>query len=258
MRKMNKTRICRETNDAFAYWGSTVVSLTTLLPGLLGLLFSPTAWKSSTNRLKRKQYDRFAKLLQRVMVEFEPVAVHLSAMDTTPSMYGSHSARKGSATYVSSCSTASPAASAICLRAGWSLPGVQDTYIRFEAAGDMMVGRCVSGLPFDDVEFATLPPFFERRHSVVKNAMDACFPTAPEGMWTICEFLLASLVFHYDYLQTNLCQQHPLFATVLFRDQEWIEGLRPLVVCRRGTPTDRIRPTRLPQIAVCSFCFMTK
>jgi hypothetical protein len=73
--------------------------------------------------------------------------------------FGSHSARKGSATHVSSCSSAGPSAASICIRAGWSLPGVQNTYIRYEAAGDMTVGRFVAGLPFESPSFAILPPF---------------------------------------------------------------------------------------------------
>ncbi|ETK78214.1 hypothetical protein F441_15982 [Phytophthora nicotianae CJ01A1] len=35
--------------------------------------------------------------------------------------------------------------------------GVQNTYLRYEAAGDMHVGRTVSGLPPDSHEFAILP-----------------------------------------------------------------------------------------------------
>ncbi|EGZ07135.1 hypothetical protein PHYSODRAFT_382146, partial [Phytophthora sojae] len=77
-----------------------------------------------------------------------------------PSDIGTHSARKGSATFVSSCSNGGPSAAAICIRAGWKLLGVQDTYTRYESAGDCIVGRYVTGLPFDDTGFAILPPFF--------------------------------------------------------------------------------------------------
>ncbi len=51
---------------------------------------------------------------------------------------GSHSTRKGAASFVSSGSTACPSGSAVTLRAGWSLVGVQDCYIRYEAAGDQV------------------------------------------------------------------------------------------------------------------------
>ncbi|KAG6942187.1 hypothetical protein JG688_00018269 [Phytophthora aleatoria] len=70
---------------------------------------------------------------------------------------GAHSARKGAATYVSSCSTSGPSAASNCLRVGWPLHGVEDKYVRFEAAGDMIVGRYAAGLPFDSPQFAILP-----------------------------------------------------------------------------------------------------
>ena len=38
---------------------------------------------------------------------------------------------------------------------------IQDTYLRFEAAGDQYVGRVVSGLPLSSCEFGAMPPEFE-------------------------------------------------------------------------------------------------
>ncbi|KAF1779914.1 hypothetical protein GQ600_4634 [Phytophthora cactorum] len=74
--------------------------------------------------------------------------------------YGSYSARKGSSTYMSGCCTGGPSSASVCLRAGWNLPGVQDTYVRYEAAGDRVVGRFVAGLPYETPDFAILPSFF--------------------------------------------------------------------------------------------------
>ncbi|KAF1777456.1 hypothetical protein GQ600_17088 [Phytophthora cactorum] len=105
------------------------------------------------------QYDRFAKLLRCLMEE--PNMTNLLLTEgLKPSDIGTHSARKGSATYVSSCSNGGPSAAAICIRAGWTLLGVQVTSIRYEAAGDRIVGRYVAGLPFEETGFAVLPPFF--------------------------------------------------------------------------------------------------
>ncbi|ETO75033.1 hypothetical protein F444_09325 [Phytophthora nicotianae P1976] len=64
--------------------------------------------------------------------------------------------RKGAATYCASGSTACPSSTSVHLRAGWSLGGVQNTYLRYESAGDMHAGRTVSGLPPDSHEFAHL------------------------------------------------------------------------------------------------------
>ncbi|KAJ8535221.1 hypothetical protein ON010_g13518 [Phytophthora cinnamomi] len=86
------------------------------------------------------QYDRPSKILNRVMEEDEK-KVLLENEGLLPSGIGTHSARTGSATFVSSCSNGGPSAAAKCIRAGWKLPGVQDTYIRHDAAGDRIVGR---------------------------------------------------------------------------------------------------------------------
>lgn len=66
-------------------------------------------------------------------------------MGLKPEEFGAHSSRKGAATFVSSGSTACPSSTAVSLRAGWVQPGVEDTYKRFEAAGDQYVGRCCAG-----------------------------------------------------------------------------------------------------------------
>ena len=52
----------------------------------------------------------------------------------------SHSFRKGAATFVASGRTAAPSSAAVTNRAGWSLPSVKDTYLRYEAAGDQYGG----------------------------------------------------------------------------------------------------------------------
>ena len=95
------------------------------------------------------------------MVLLENVAVELERRAIDPASLGTHSMRKGASTYGASGSTACPPSAALQLRAGWTLPGVQGTYLRYEAAGDMYVGRTVSGLPIDKPEFAILPPNFE-------------------------------------------------------------------------------------------------
>ena len=73
---------------------------------------------------------------------------------------GAHSLRKGAVTYCSSGSTMAPSIIAICLRAGWSLKGVEDRYFRLENAMDQFLGRVVAGLDLMSGDFAILPPFF--------------------------------------------------------------------------------------------------
>jgi hypothetical protein len=138
---------------------------------------------------------------------------------------GTHSMRKGSATYAASGSTACPSSAAIHLRAGWTLSSVQDTYMRYESAGDMFVGRTVSGLPLDKPEFALLPPQFVARSSEVDKAIDSCFNRIPANLRLVAEFCLASVVYHRNFLLDNLPRQHPVFSCV------------HMVVCNLGDDT---------------------
>ena len=76
------------------------------------------------------------------------------------SQLGSHSARKGSATYACCGCTAPPPFVAVCLRACWSL-GVKDSYFRHDSAGDRYLGRTLAMLPILTKEFAVSLPYFE-------------------------------------------------------------------------------------------------
>jgi hypothetical protein len=81
------------------------------------------------------QYERyrrkFSELLQR-----DDVKQELARRGLVPSDIGCHSPRKGAGTYVSSGSTA------IHIHMGWVMPGVANTYLRYESAGNQYVGRC--------------------------------------------------------------------------------------------------------------------
>ena len=132
-----------------------------------------------------------------------------------PQSLGTHSMRKGASTYGASGSTACPPSAALQLRAGWTLPGVQGSYLRYEAAGDMYVGRTVSDLPIDKPEFAVLPPNFEGADAqAIKEALRLVFPTLLKSLNRIGEFAMASLVYHREFLLENLPKSHPLLETV--------------------------------------------
>jgi hypothetical protein len=77
------------------------------------------------------------------------------------SMIGTHSFRKGIASFLSG-THGGPTAISIYLRAGWSLGPVQSRYILEGEGGDQVCGRAASGLPLTDVSFANLPPHFLR------------------------------------------------------------------------------------------------
>ncbi|CAM9448384.1 unnamed protein product [Chrysoparadoxa australica] len=103
--------------------------------------------------------NRYTKALKR-MVQTDEIKDKLDRLGLHAADVGSHSCRKGASSYCSSGSTACPPGVAISLRAGWSLPGVEGTYKRYERAGDKSVGRLCAGLPIDSEEFMRLAPAF--------------------------------------------------------------------------------------------------
>ncbi|ETN22049.1 hypothetical protein PPTG_02102 [Phytophthora nicotianae INRA-310] len=134
--------------------------------------------------------------------------------------YGTHSIRKGVATYACNGSTGGPSIVSVCLRCGWSLGGVQDRYFRYEAAGDQFLGRVVAGLPVNSAQFASLPPHFKDNNCpIVREGVISMFPAFAEDtrLQPILKLCLASLAYHYDFLSTELPTTHSLRASSLFR-----------------------------------------
>ena len=76
------------------------------------------------------QSERYRRNLM-ILLHEEDAQRELASRGLKAEDIGTHSARKGAATFCSSGSTACPSATAIHLRAGWSLGGVQNTYLRY-------------------------------------------------------------------------------------------------------------------------------
>lgn len=81
-------------------------------------------------------------------------------IDVPANRIGSHSLRKGSATYVVGL-TEGPDSDSVKLRMEHSLGGTDDRYIKREIGSDKYVGRAVAGLNHNDVRFSVLPPHFK-------------------------------------------------------------------------------------------------
>ena len=213
----------------------------------LAILFANFGLAEDQRRIfdSKEPYERYIKDLKRVAQskEFEQV---LEELNSSPSEWGSHSLRKGAVSFVVSGSVDGPSAIAVCLRAGWTLGSVQDRYFfSVERAGDEFVGRTVCGLPHNSGEFAILPPFFENGtpRELIEEMIRTCFPKAPKTLYTILEMLLASLVYHYDYLVNFFPQNNSLFSFPLFADKDLFDRVRPHVVCRHAKPADPMQAT---------------
>lgn len=203
----------------------------------LGIYWSCFEWDEDNDQLfpGDNQYDRFRKQLHRILQK-EKIVQELDRRGMDAEHIGTHSVRKGAATFCSSGSTSCPSSTSIHLRAGWSLGGVQNTYLRYESAGDMYVGRTVCGLPSDSYLFAILPPHFTEKDSIIQEALDAIYPTLPKCLNYVAEFALASLVYHVAFLKKQLHPDHRLFKTPLFQNKNLLGGLSHRVKCSMSSP----------------------
>ena len=153
---------------------------------------------------------------------------------------GTHSFRKGGSTYVanSSCGLTS---NAINVRADWRTGSMQDKYIKYNENGDACIGRVVSGLPYDEAKFATLPPdIVGAEMSIIHAGVQAQFGGQQQMIPRVLEFCLASLIYHYDWIVTHLDPTHSIFQTPIFTDHTLYKSLKPFVSChcfKSGTMT---------------------
>ena len=124
---------------------------------------------------------------------------------------------------------------AVCLRAGWMM-GVQGRYFKHEGAGDCFVGRACPGNPINSVKFVKLLPRFIRskeNDKIVAEALAEAFPTlAGKGeIDGVLALLLASLAYHYEWLEETLPENSRICSTIPFIKPHFLKNLKKLVVC---------------------------
>ena len=141
-----------------------------------------------------------------------------------------HSLRKGTASYVSSGSTRGQPQGATNIRAGWMMGQIQDTYLRFEAAGDQYVVHVVSGLPICSPKFAVLPPQFDCCVIESDEITKIVMPSIPTGLKNAGRFLSASLIFHLDTLESYLHSSHPLLHSSFLTTDKLMEMRNSIVL----------------------------
>jgi hypothetical protein len=168
--------------------------------------------------------SRFSKWLGNLCTENKDLLLN---QGVEISMIGTHSFRKGIASFLSG-TPGGPTAISIYLRAGWSLGPVQSRYILEGEGGDQVCGRAASGLPLTDVTFANLPPHFllndeEYLSSAEWEEILPGYSTFyPLNFREVIPFLLASLIYHQPYLATveSSNPRHPLFL-----QRVWTSGV---------------------------------
>ena len=161
------------------------------------------------------QYDMFAKILKGFLCKHRCEFAKDFGINVDD--IGVHSIRKGAATYVSSGSTCAPPQVATNIRTGWTMGPIQDTYLRFESAGDQYVGRVVSGLPLSSSDFAALPPDFESEDEC-KLGFEM-FSTLPSHLNRVIRYLCASVLHSTKILRSIMPTTHPFYVYLVYVHQ---------------------------------------
>ena len=117
---------------------------------------------------------------------------------------GCHSTRKGVATFASSGVVDTCNIIVICRRMNHAMGAVKDAYFKMEKAGDQYLGRIVAGLPVTASDFAVLPPHFVATAQINSVCIQQFGKKANNNR--VFQMMLASLVFHYDFLCAHLYQ----------------------------------------------------
>ena len=179
----------------------------------------PTVFSDNFNNTE----DRFSNWLKSICTIPANLAI-LVELGVDILEIGTHSFRKGVAEFLSGMvGGASPIA--IYLRAGWSLGPVQSRYILEAQGGDQICGRAATGLDITTTDFASLPPHFNPNTNILsveewEEILPGYITFYPSTFRTVLSYLLASIVFHKDWLIRSLHNRHPLFNTPL-----WTSGI---------------------------------
>ena len=102
-----------------------------------------------------------------------------------PKNLGTHSIRKGAATYCCAGVHPGPPVVSVCLRAGWSLGRVKERYLKYEVAGDELVGRVLTGIPPMSEQFGTSPVYYkadDETNKFASSLLNYIFPKYPPSL----------------------------------------------------------------------------
>ena len=190
------------------------------------------------------QDERFNGILKRAMKGHEEEGGVYSNI-------GSHSIRKGAATYVSSGTTSSPSQFAINNRGGWT-QGVPGIYFQYEGAGDEYIGRILSGLNVNDVSFGVLPPMFkeeEGNERIIEEILKDCYVNyerMSEEFQRVLKVTTASVIYHMDTLKERFFKDgHPILLKRIF-SKTYEKPIRELVEIREWKEGEGIKASGIP------------
>lgn len=223
---LKKTKTDQEGNDSrtpyHCYFNTVDPFLNLGLAIGLYLLSNPGILSNPKCKLfpSEYQYNRYASILNKVIEKHQE---EFARIGVKPGTIGTHSARKGAATYAASGCTICPSMSSICNRAGWKLGGTRDKYIKYEAAGDQFLGRTLCGLNSLTKEFSLSPPFFNMDEDELSGVDRLLMSFVADGSvmiaptFEVLRMCFACVVYHNQFLQDHLhtinrFRSHPSMA----------------------------------------------
>lgn len=173
------------------------------------------------------QYSRYSKIFSRVLRLHHNQLPGVNIGDL-----GTHSCRKGVATMVAAGCTCSPPIVSICVRAGWSMGGVKDRYLKHEKAGDQYVGRCATCADQNSKDFAISPPYFDfsslrsesekiQTKTFVKQWLQARLVNVDNispNTFHLAMQCFASICYHHEFLSKKLHPTSSFHSCSMFKD----------------------------------------
>ena len=157
-----------------------------------------------------KQRGRFNRLFHDLLVKNKDVFL---SHGVDPSLLGTHSIRKGAATYCCAGVVPGPPVVSVCLRAGWTLGRVKERYLKYELAGDEVVGRTLTGIPPQSPEFGISPAHFTEHTNRIflQDCLNFIFPK--QGTNTpLFKQLIASYIYHESFTTEKTRNTSPLHS----------------------------------------------
>ena len=149
-----------------------------------------------------KQRVRFNRLFHDLLVRHQDTYL-LHGED--PSLLGTHSIRKGAATYCCTAVTPGPPIVSVCLRAGWALGRVEERYLKYDACRDQVVGRTLTGIHRSKGEFGISPVYLNEKteDKYITQLISYRFPPQGKNLPLITQMIIC-FMFHEVYTVEKL------------------------------------------------------
>ena len=161
-------------------------------------------------------HNRFDQEFKRIMELHDNDYLNINVVYSD---LGTHSIRKGGATYCCAGVHPGPPVISVCLRAGWTIGRVKERYLKYENAGDELVGRTLTGIPPTSVDFGISHVYFKsdsRYYQQIEEFLSVCFSVILPKLTGFSRVLLASFIYHESWTRENQHPASPLFNSTYY------------------------------------------